>query len=225
MRATLPAVTLTEKPAMDLRIWDLCDNLDGNIERGLGGNSVVWPHALDQKTWSAAVQDQTDNMARLLKSTGLNGVVLNNVNACGQNTKLLWPASISNIAQTIYPVLTRWGLTVYFTPCYAAPMSPGMGLAPLKSVDPLDPKVIAWWANKSDEIARQMPSWGGFLVKADSEGNKGPIGYNRTEADGANMLARAVAQRRGDVAGLRIREWQNWTRRSSTTGTRHFYCA
>ena len=153
----------------------------------------------------------------------VNGIVLNNVNACGGNTALLTPPHLTHISTTLYPIFSRWALTVYITPCYAAPMSEGMGLPKLDGVDPLDPKVhttnqicffspesiflltrhggcvwsgslcaqvAAWWSAKVGAIHKLMPSFGGFLVKADSEGNQGPIGYNRTEADGANLLAR-----------------------------------
>ena len=172
------SVAVKHKPAMELRIWDLWDNLDGGIERGFGGNSVIWPFALDARasSWTAAVAEKFENMARLLKSSGLNGIVLNNVNACGNNAKLLSPDALSNVSASAYPILAKWGLTTYITPCYAAPMSTGMGQPPLSGVDPLDPKVIAWWATKSAEINQLMPSFGGFLVKADSEGNKGPLG-------------------------------------------------
>lgn len=85
---------------------------------------------------------RAENLARLLKSCGINGVVLNNVNACGDNTKLLQPSNLGNISATVYPVLTKWALTLYLTPCYAAPMASGMGLPRLTGVDPLDPKVL-----------------------------------------------------------------------------------
>ena len=165
--------SIAHKPAMQLRIWDLWDNLNGDIERGFGGNSLIWPMALDAASWTNATGAAVENMARLLKSSGLNGVVLNNVNACGTNAKLLSRASLGNISATVYPILAAWGLMVYLTPCYAAPMMDNMGQPPLSSVDPLDPKVVAWWAIKATEIEQLMPSFNGFLVKADSEGNKG----------------------------------------------------
>lgn len=197
---TLGVAPVVEMPAMQLRIWDLWDNLDGNIERGFGGQSRIWPMALDKMAWNGAVDAAVDNLARLLKSSGMNGIALNNVNACGKNAKLLSPGALASVASTAYPVLARWGLAVYLTPCYAAPMIPGMGQPLLSSVDPLDAKVIAWWRTKVAEIHKLMPLFRGFLVKADSEGNRGPLGYpNRTEADGANLLARAVAPHGGII--------------------------
>ena len=165
----------TSIPAMDLRIWDFWDNLDGTIERGFAGASLIWPMALNKRMhrrWDDASAAKVEQMARLLISCGLNGVVLNNVNACGKNAELLTPESLGSVAKTAYPIFQKWGLKVYIVPCYAAPMSPGMGAPPLKGVDPLDPLVIAWWKNKVDAITELMPAFGGFTVKADSEGNQ-----------------------------------------------------
>jgi alpha-glucuronidase len=195
---SLPGKLVPSLPAMELRVWDLWDNLGGSIERGYGGLSLIWPMAQGVEFgWGAKPAARVAFMARILKSAGLNGIVLNNVNACGDNAQLLNSENLGSVAATVFPILKKWGLTVYVTPCYAAPML--MGKTPLKSVDPLDPKVIAWWKAKADEIYTLMPSFGGFLVKADAEGNLGPLGYNRTEADGANLLARALGPHRGIV--------------------------
>merc|ERR1711871_153215 len=101
--------------------------------------------ALHPNNWTSSVASRVDGMARLLKSVGVNGVGLNNVNACGQNTALLQPNSIASIGMTIEPIFQRWGLRIYLSPCYAAPLSSGMGLPVLRGVDPLDPTVESWW--------------------------------------------------------------------------------
>ena len=161
------ASALQSIPALGLRIWDMWDNLDGSIERGFGGRSLIWPMALRPDEWTQAVALRVEGMARLLKSVGLNGVtrsvltvsfsappftsillplfsryrservwvacrgtgvVLNNVNACGGNTALLKPNSIASIGQNLEPIFKKWGLRLYLSPCYAAPLSSGMGL-------------------------------------------------------------------------------------------------
>ena len=134
-------------------------------------------------------------LARLMASVGLNGLVLNNVNACGNNAKIIASNTLADIASQVYPTFTRYGITLYASVCFASPIL----LGKLKTADPLDREVAAFWANKTAEIYTAMPLWGGFLVKADAEGQPGPASYGRTEAQGANVLAKALAPHAGIV--------------------------
>ena len=131
-------------------------------------------------------------MARLLKSAGVNGVVLNDVNACGVNVNLLKREVLENVGRNVGPVLEKFGITPFFSACFAAPT-----LLDNVTADPLSASTQAWWAAKVDQIYEFLPGFGGLLVKADSEGNVGPMTYNRTEADGANLLAAPLAPRGG----------------------------
>jgi alpha-glucuronidase len=199
------SLDMTSKPAMTLRVWDLWDNLDGNIERGYGGDSVIWPSALNPSAATAlpiqapptipSGSARYRDLARILVSSGLNGITLNNVNACGgKNAQALSTPTLQAIAATLFPILHGdYGLKVYLSVCYASPVIVGK----LSTADPLDPTVIKWWADKADEIYTLMPGFGGFLVKADSEGQPGPSHYKRDEAQGANVLANALAPHSG----------------------------
>ena len=134
-------------------------------------------------------------LMRLLKSAGINGVVLNDVNACyGDNGAVLRSDVLTNVSNNLGPTMARYGVTPYISACFGAPTV----MANLTS-DPSSPVAQQWWADKADELWTKWPTFGGFLVKADSEGNIGPLRFNRTEADGANLLARAVARHDGIV--------------------------
>ena len=133
-------------------------------------------------------------MARILKSSGVNGVVFNDVNACGDNVELLRSAVLRNVTRNLGPIFRKYALTPYFSACFDSPTI----LSNVTS-DPLAAEAQAWWGAKADEVVSLMPGFGGWLVKADSEGNGGPIAYNRTEADGANLLARAIAPHGGII--------------------------
>ena len=129
--------------------------------------------------------------ARANASIGINGVVLNNVNA---DARILTPEYLRKVA-ALADALRPYGIRVYLSARFSAPIE----LGALPTADPLDPRVRRWWRAKADEIYRLIPDFGGFLVKANSEGQPGPQNYGRTQADGANMLADALAPHRGTV--------------------------
>ena len=181
--ALLRGETSGSKPYYKLRILNHWDNLDGSIERGYAGKSIFWP---------------TDNgelikeYARANASIGINGTVLNNVNASPKMLSAVYINKVKEYADILRP----YGIKVYLSVNFASPMTiPAKGFnggKALKTADPLNPKVKAWWKAKAKEIYALIPDFGGFLVKANSEGQPGPFDYNRTHADGANMLADAV---------------------------------
>jgi alpha-glucuronidase len=177
---------VSEKPRLQLRMLDHWDNLDGTIERGYAGRSLWNWNELPEK-----IDPRLSDYARANSSIGINGVVLNNVNANAQILTAEYLRKVAALADTFRP----YGIRVYLSPRFSAPIE----LSGLKTADPLDAEVIAWWKNKADEIYRLVPDFGGFLVKANSEGQPGPRTYNRSHADGANMLAAAVAPHHGVV--------------------------
>ena len=178
------------KPYYKLRILNHWDNLNGSIERGYAGLSIFW--SLENKQPKAINHELIKEYARANASIGINGTVLNNVNA---SPKML-SATYINKVKEIADILRPYGIKVYLSVNFASPMSiPAKGFnggKPLKTADPLNNKVKAWWKAKAKEIYAQIPDFGGFLVKANSEGQPGPFDYKRTHADGANMLADAV---------------------------------
>ena len=181
--ALLRGETTGSKPYYKLRILNHWDNLNGSIERGYAGLSIFWPNAQPELI---------KEYARANASIGINGTVLNNVNA---SPKMLSAESIAKV-KAYADILRPYGIRVYLSVNFASPMSvPAKGFnggKPIKTADPLNPKVRAWWKAKAKEIYAQIPDFGGFLVKANSEGQPGPFDYHRTHADGANMLADAV---------------------------------
>jgi alpha-glucuronidase len=179
-------LNLSESPRLRLRVLDHWDNLDGSIERGYAGRSLWDWSALPDK-----VDPRLRDYARANASIGINGSVLNNVNA---NSQILTPEYLKKVA-AIANVFRPYGLHVYLSARFSAPIDIGG----LKTADPLDPAVADWWKSKADEIYELIPDFGGFVVKANSEGQPGPRTYNRTHADGANMLAAAVAPHVGVV--------------------------
>ena len=170
------------EPFFKLRILNHWDNLDGSIERGYAGRSIFWdlegdkPKAID----AALIKEY----ARANASIGINGTVLNNVNA---SPKILSAPYIKKVKE-IAAILRPYGIKVYLSVNFASPMA----LGKLKTADPLNPRVKTWWKAKAKEIYKEIPDFGGFLVKANSEGQPGPGDYKRTHAQGANMLAEAV---------------------------------
>jgi len=177
---------LDQSPRLNFRILNHWDNLDGSIERGYAGKSL-W-------NWSELpqhVDSRLTDYARANASIGINGSVLNNVNA---NAEILTAEYLQKVA-AVANVFRPYGIRVYLAARFSAPMDIGK----LPTADPLDPAVIAWWKAKADEIYKLIPDFGGFIVKANSEGQPGPRTYNRTHADGANMLAAAVAPHHGIV--------------------------
>ena len=181
---------VTEKPFFRYRILNHWDNLDGSIERGYAGRSIFWD--LDGTNPKAIDARLIKEYARANASIGINGTVLNNVNA---SPKILSAPYISKVKE-IADILRPYGIKVYLSVNFASPMTIAAkgfnGGKPLKTADPLNAKVQAWWKAKAKEIYASIPDFGGFLVKANSEGQPGPFDYKRTHADGANALADAV---------------------------------
>lgn len=184
------AIDETEKPQVGLRILNHWDNLDGNIERGYAGKSIFkWEEIKLGKNGkggsiSKSLHDRLITYARANASLGINGSVLNNVNASPK----MMTAEYINKVKVIANILRPYGIRVYLSINFASPMALGY----TKTADPLDKKVQQWWQKKAKEIYATIPDFGGFLVKANSEGQPGPGDYHRTHADGANMLADAV---------------------------------
>ena len=201
--ALLRGETNGSKPFYKLRILNHWDNLNGTIERGYAGLSIFWKGKASERKFHGRtifVEDPDQPIdtelikeyARANASIGINGTVLNNVNA---SPKMLSAIYINKVKQYA-DILRPYGIKVYLSVNFASPMSiPAKGFnggKPIKTADPLNPKVKAWWKAKAKEIYAQIPDFGGFLVKANSEGQPGPFDYKRTHADGANMLADAV---------------------------------
>ena len=186
-------------PAFDIRILNHWDNLDGSIERGYAGKSIwIWDEITEQKKSSSrrasfgktcyqcseSLRQHITEYARANASIGINGAVLNNVNASPQMLSTIYINKVKAIADILRP----YGIKTYLSVNFASPMA----LGGLKTADPLDPEVAQWWKDKAKEIYSIIPDFGGFLVKANSEGQPGPGDYNRKHSDGANILADAV---------------------------------
>ncbi|TCN50711.1 alpha-glucuronidase [Flavobacterium circumlabens] len=173
-------LNVTDSPITNIRILNHWDNLDRTVERGYAGFSLWnWqklPDFIDQRYI---------DYARANASIGINGTVLTNVNA---NALILTPQYLEKV-EALANVFRPYGIKVYLTARFSAPIEIGG----LKTADPKDTQVITWWENKAKEIYKRIPDFGGFLVKANSEGQPGPQNYNRDHVDGANMLANAVA--------------------------------
>lgn len=175
-----------ESPAFPLRLLNHWDNLDGTVERGYAGHSL-W----DWEALPDSISPRYEEYARANARIGINGTVLNNVNASPKILSHDYLVKVAELADTFRP----YGIKVYLSVNFASPMV----LDSLPTADPLVPEVAAWWKNKADEIYSLIPDFGGFLVKANSEGQPGPMDFGRTHADGANMLARALAPHKGIV--------------------------
>ena len=180
------AINLASTPAIPLRLLNHWDNLDGSVERGYAGQSL-W----DWWTLPDFKDPRYDDYARANASIGINGTVLNNVNAKAESLTAPYLAKAAALADVFRP----WGIRVYLTARFSAPIE----LGGLKTADPRDPAVAAWWQAKADEIYRVIPDFGGFLVKANSEGQPGPRDYGASHADGANMLAAALQRHGGTL--------------------------
>jgi alpha-glucuronidase len=184
--AALDSLDIRSAPKIGLRLLNHWDNLDGTVERGYAGQSIWdWWRLPDWKG------PRYTDYARANASIGLNGTVLNNVNAKATSLTAPYIAKAAALADVFRP----YGIKVYLSVKWTAPME----LDGLRTADPLDPQVAAWWKAKADEIYRAIPDFGGFLVKANSEGQPGPQDYKRTHADGANMLATALKPHGGIV--------------------------
>jgi alpha-glucuronidase len=180
------SLAITSVPKVELRLLNHWDNLDRSVERGYAGRSLwAWdslPNTFSPRYW---------DYARANASLGINGTVLTNVNA---NARVLTPEYLSKVA-ALANVFRPYGIRVYLSARFSAPIEIGG----LRTADPLDPAVRQWWKEKAAEVYRHVPDFGGFIVKANSEGQPGPQDYKRTHADGANMLAEAVAPHGGVV--------------------------
>ncbi|MDG1571035.1 alpha-glucuronidase family glycosyl hydrolase [Robiginitalea sp. M366] len=186
MHQPLARLDLSEAPRTDIRMLNHWDNLDRTIERGYSGFSI-W----NWQTLPDYIDPRYMDYARANASVGINGTALTSVNA---NALILTPHYLEKV-KALADLFRPYGLKVYLTARFSAPMEIGG----LSTADPLDPGVIAWWRQKADEIYAMVPDFGGFLVKANSEGQPGPQNYGRTHLDGANMLADAVAPHGGVI--------------------------
>jgi alpha-glucuronidase len=184
--APIVKLSIVSAPKIRIRMLDHWDNLDRSVERGYAGQSL-W----EWDKLPAELSPRYADYARANASIGINGTVLTNVNA---NARVLTPEYIAKVA-ALANVFRPYGIRVYLTARFSAPVEIGK----LPTADPLDPAVRAWWKSRADEIYAAIPDFGGFLVKANSEGQPGPQQYGRTHADGANMLADAVAAHGGIV--------------------------
>lgn len=196
---SLDDVDITEVPKIDFRDLNHWDNLSGSIERGYAGRSLwKWDELPDK------IDPRYRDYARANASIGINGTVLNNVNA---SSKMLDREYLEKVA-ALADIFREYNIKVYLSANFAAPMKMsstpndakrGGGVGQLDTADPMDPEVQQWWKDKADEIYELIPDFGGFLVKANSEGMPGPQDYKRTHADGANMLAKALKPHGGIV--------------------------
>lgn len=171
-----PIADMVSAPKTQIRMLNHWDNLDGSVERGYAGASIFNWHTLP-----GYISPRYIDYARANASIGINGMTPNNVNARAES---LSPAYIEK-ARALADALRPYGIKLYLSVRWSAPME----IDHLKTADPLDPAVKAWWQAKAAEIYKSIPDFGGFLVKANSEGEPGPQDYHRTHADGANLLA------------------------------------
>ncbi|NLD98316.1 MAG: alpha-glucuronidase [Fibrobacter sp.] len=179
-------LNISETPKIKRRLLNHWDNLNGTIERGYAGSSL-W-------NWSklpGTIDKRYTDYARACASIGINGTVLNNVNADANILNSTYLTKVKALADVFRP----YGIKVYLSANFAAPQRIGG----LSTADPLNSSVISWWKQKCNDIYKQIPDFGGFLVKANSEGQPGPKTYNRTHAEGANCLADALAPHGGVV--------------------------
>nr|WP_188814113.1 alpha-glucuronidase family glycosyl hydrolase [Hymenobacter cavernae] len=200
-RQPLTNLALTSTPKIQYRLLNHWDNPNGTVERGYAGSSIwKWyelPELLDPRY---------EDYARANASIGINGVVINNVNA---SARYLTPEYLRKVA-ALAGVFRAYGIRVYLSVFWAAPKTVGG----LPTSDPLDPRVRRWWTDKTNEIYQTIPDFGGFLVKANSEGEPGPQDYGRNHAEGANMLAEALGQHDGIVM------WRAFVYKANSNGDR-----
>ncbi|WBY09504.1 alpha-glucuronidase family glycosyl hydrolase [Sphingomonas sp. 7/4-4] len=180
----LENLDISDAPKLKVRVLNHWDNLDRHVERGYAGQSI-W----DWQKLPGYKDPRYTDYARANASIGINGTVLTNVNANADVLRPEWLEKVKALADVFRP----YGIKVYLTARFSAPIE----LGGLRTADPLDPQVAAWWKAKVDEIYRVIPDFGGFLVKANSEGQPGPADYKRSHAEGANMFADALAPHGG----------------------------
>ena len=180
---------LCETPAAALRIINHWDNIDGTIERGYAGKSLFFNNGRIEYD-----KERVRDYARLLASIGINRISINNVNVRSQAKLLITEEYLGGVA-ALAAIFRAYGIRLLLSVNFGAPWS----LGKLPTADPLDPAVAAWWQERAALVYRYIPDLAGFLVKADSEGEPGPFQYNRSHADGANMLAAAVRPFGGEI--------------------------
>lgn len=184
LQKRLAGLNISESPKIQHRILNHWDNLNRTVERGYAGFSLWNWHTLP-----GYIDKRYIDYARANASVGINGTVLNNVNANSLILTHEWLLKVKALADTFRP----YGIKVYLSARFTSPIEIGK----LKTADPLNEDVAQWWKDKANEIYKLIPDFGGFLVKANSEGQPGPQDYGRTHADGANVLARALAPHQG----------------------------
>ncbi|MCH5252003.1 MAG: alpha-glucuronidase [Lachnospiraceae bacterium] len=175
-------IPVANAPEMPLRIMNHWDNMDGSIERGYSGESFFY------RDYEILYDERTEQYVRLMASIGINAIVINNVNVHEKETYLITDTYLEQVKQYA-DLFGRYGIRLFTSVNFAAPME----LAGFDNCDPLNESVAQWWKKTAKHIYEVIPKFGGFLVKADSEGRPGPFTYDRTHADGANMLAKALA--------------------------------
>ncbi|HCA69971.1 MAG TPA: alpha-glucuronidase, partial [Lachnospiraceae bacterium] len=178
---SIEKLAIEQAPSNPNRMLNHWDNIDGSIERGYAGKSIFF----DQE--NILLNDRTKDYARLCASVGINGVVINNVNVKGAATELITKKYLPQLKR-MADIFHGYGIKLFLSLNFAAPMEIGG----LTLADPLDQQVITWWKDAFKEVYEYIPDFGGFLVKADSEGRPGPFTYRRTHAEGANMLAEII---------------------------------
>ncbi|RYY60004.1 MAG: alpha-glucuronidase [Chitinophagaceae bacterium] len=183
---SLDGPDISSSPKIKLRMLNHWDNPNGTVERGYAGASIWNWHKLP-----GYMDERYTDYARANASIGINGTVLTNVNA---SIVFLTPAYLVKV-KALADLFRPWGIKVYLTARFSSPIE----LGGLKTADPLDPEVKQWWKSKFAEVYRDIPDFGGFLIKANSEGQPGPQDYHRSHADGANMLAEAIAPFNGII--------------------------
>jgi alpha-glucuronidase len=200
-RQPLAGLNLTSNPRINFRLLNHWDNQNGTVERGYAGSSIWQWYEMPER-----LDPRYTDYARANASIGINGVVINNVNASARYLTAEYIGKVAALAGVMRP----YGIRVYMSVFWAAPKVIGG----LPTADPLDPAVKQWWTAKSDEIYKAIPDFGGFLVKANSEGEPGPQDYNRNHADGANMLAQALGRHDGVVM------WRAFVYKANSNGDR-----
>ena len=186
-------VMAAQAEKLELRLLNHWDNPDGTVERGYAGRSI-WKWDLipaGKKQMPDSLAQRYEEYGRINHEFGINGTVLNNVNA----KPLMLTSDMIRKTAKIAQILRKHEIKVYLSVNFATPKA----LGELDTADPMDSKVRKWWADKADEIYKIIPDFGGFLVKANSEGEPGPMDYGRTHVDGANMLAKALKPHGGIV--------------------------
>ena len=242
----IEGIEIIDNPKKNIRLVNHWDNIDGTIERGFSGTSILFESCRNQDIMKEVMDaiggitatsealrkafdddykvaedlERINDYARMLSSVGINGVIINNTNVHRAETYLI--DDKINIVKVISEILGRWGLKTYLSINFAAPIT----LGDLQTADPLDENVREWWKKKAGFVYNIIPNLGGFMVKADSEGRPGPFTYGRNHADGANMLASALAP----YGGILI--WrcfvynckQNWRDRTIDRAKAAFEC-